>query len=133
MPNAYTARDLQKAKDEMALERPHVCNNCGTTYRLSHSHLVKASRDSALYVQKENMVYHCLDTPDKSGCHTKFESSEVATMNDFESNFKLIHKLDREYFWIRVHKLDEIWKVRNMEVWKRVRALLIEIDKQEHK
>lgn len=132
MPKSYTPRDLQKVKEQIALERPHTCNCCGTKYPLSHSHLVKASRDSKLYVIKENIVYHCMDTPDRVGCHTKFECADVATMKDFEDNFKIIHTLDREYFWIRIHKLDEIWKIRDMKVWRRVRALLIDIDTLEH-
>lgn len=129
---AYSTKDLQKVKEQIALERPHVCNNCGAKFPLSHSHLVKASRNNNLYTVKENIVYHCLSTPEKRGCHELFESSDVATMKDFEANFKIIHKLDREYFWLRLQKLDEIWKTRDITVWRRVRALLIEIDKLEH-
>lgn len=129
---AHSVRELQRVKEEIALERPHVCNNCRTSQRLSHSHLVKASRDSSLYTTKENIVYHCLDSINGKGCHTKFESSDVATMSDFEANFRIIHKLDRQYFWIRMHKLEDVWLRQDIKVWRRVRALLIEIDRLEH-
>lgn len=110
MPQAYSQKDYARVREEIALERPHVCNNCGTKERLSHSHLVPASRSAKLYTDKANIVYHCLDSSDGKGCHSKFESMEVARMKDFESNFKIIHSLDRQYFWLRIFKLQAYYK-----------------------
>lgn len=129
---AYTKYQLTKAYESIALTRPHICTGCGGTQRLSHSHLIPRSRRADLATDPVNIQYHCLSFGNQKGCHEKHEGMEVATLKDFETNFKTIHRLDREYFWLRLQKLDEHWKVRDMNVWKRVRALLIEIDKQEH-
>lgn len=105
-----TPLTLTQVYEQIALERPQVCTGCGTNQRLSHSHLVPKSRSQALKTVKENIQYHCLSMGNTVGCHTKFESMDVVTMNDFKTNFAIIYLLDREYFWIRVYKLREYWE-----------------------
>ncbi len=125
---AYSAKELARAKEEIALERVHICNNCGTKMRLSHSHLIPASRAGSLYTVKENIVFHCLSLGDTIGCHSKWESVECVLMKDFESNFELIFKLDRQYFWLRLEKLDTIWQRRDRNVWLKIRAFYKKMD-----
>jgi hypothetical protein len=132
MPHAYSQKELTDTYAEIALERAHNCDECGTSNRLSHSHLVSKSRDGKLATTKTNIVYHCLSFGDIVGCHTKYESMDVARMKNFEKYFRIIHELDRQYFWMRIHKLEEHFISRDLTVWKRVRALMAEIDNIDH-
>lgn len=109
MPKAYTVKDLNKAKEHMALTRPHICSNCGTNQRLSHSHLVPKSYNSRLAAVADNIVYHCMGMGETKGCHSQYESMDVVLMKDFESNFEIIYTLDRSYFWLRLGKLESFW------------------------
>lgn len=132
MPKAYTQAQLTSVYQEIALERKHVCNNCNATWPLSHSHLVKKSRDGELAINKLNIVFHCLDTADKKGCHSTFESLEAATMKDFEDNFGIIYKLDREYFWLRVIKMFDHYSKANTSIAARIRNLYLSLEEKEN-
>ena len=134
---AYTKYQLTKVYEEIALERPHVCDECRTSERLSHSHLIHKSyygqyEGVALAVVKENIVLHCMSMGNKKGCHERFDSMEVAKMNNFEKYYRVIHKLDRTFFWKKMHGLLDFYMVRDLEVYRRVKALFAEIDKLEH-
>jgi hypothetical protein len=125
---AYTKYQLQKVYDEIAVERPHRCNCCSTPDRLSHSHLVPKGQNGALAVVKENIVYHCLGTPTFIGCHATYESMGVAKMADFEENYRIIFKLDPRYFWLKIHKLHDYYMSKDIETFRRIRALMTSID-----
>lgn len=133
MPTAYTKYQLQKTYNEIAMSRPHVCTGCNGKERLSHSHLIPRSRRPDLATNELNIQYHCLGAPEVKGCHEKHESMEVATLNDFESNFRAIYNLDQEYFWLRILKLEEYWKANHFSVYHRVKTLINEFDKLEKK
>jgi hypothetical protein len=128
MPAAYTNYELTKTYEEIALERVHQCNNCECRYPLSHSHLVPKSRDARLATVKENIVYHCLSGPNGPGCHDQFSSMDVVFMKDFEHNFRIIYKLDPQYFWIRVTKLFEYWSKHNQVIAMRVRNMYLDME-----
>lgn len=134
---AYTKYQLTKAYEEIALERPHVCDECRTTERLSHSHLIHRSyhgqhQGVPLAVVKENIVYHCISMGEKKGCHELWDSMDAPKMKTFEKNFRMIHKLDRTFFWKKLHSMLDFWLIRDLTVYRRVKALFAEIDKLEH-
>lgn len=135
MPKAYTYEDLKAVYDEIALERRKVCDECGIGYRLSHSHLAPKGHFQRLVTCKDNIVYHCLSVGDIVGCHDRFESSEVARMKNFEKYFKKMFSFGpdvQKHVWSRLFKLEEIWLRRDMETYRRVRALMAELDKIAH-
>lgn len=134
---AYTKYQLTKVYEEIALERPHVCDECRTSERLSHSHLIHKSyygqyKGVALAVVKENIVYHCLDFGEKKGCHSIWDSMDAPKMKTFEKNFRIIHELDRTFFWKKMHALLDYWMIKDLKVFRRVKTLFAEIDKLEH-
>lgn len=139
MPHAYSEYELKKVYREIDSERIHECKNCGCRWPLSHSHLIKKSWSGKLAVVKDNIVYHCMTTADKAGCHDIYESLNVATMKDFEDNFRIIYSLDNGYFWLRVTKLMDHWRsraiigtVKDVEIFERVQNLFNEYDKIEN-
>src|SRR5688572_11433996 len=132
----YTKQELHRAYEEIAIERTHACDECNTFERLSHSHLAPKSLFGGIAALKKNIVYHCLSLGDIVGCHTKYETAEVAKMKNFEKYFTFLFtysKETRQYFWQRIHKLDEIWKLRDHNTWLRVRAFLKEMTELEQK
>lgn len=126
---SYTREQLQAVYNEIARERPQECNNCRTKSRLSHSHLISRSYSSRFALVKKNIVYHCLDTIEGPGCHSKFEGVMAAQMNDFEENFAIIYELDRTYFYLRMHKLIDAWKEVDQKTFERVMRLYNKFDK----
>lgn len=128
----YTKQELHRAYEEIALTRKRVCTGCGTSERLSHSHLIQKSWSGKYAAMPENITFHCLDSSDKKGCHSRWESPECVLLKDFESNFKVIFKLDRAYFWLRLEKLDTLWQRRDRKVWLKVRAFYKEMDELQH-
>lgn len=132
----YTKQELHRAYEEIAIERPHRCDECGTSDRLSHSHLAPKGLYGSLAAVKDNIVYHCMSMGNTIGCHTQYESADVAKMKNFEKYFSFLftyNKDTREHFWKRIHKLDEIWKLRDHKTWLRVRAFLKEMTELEQK
>ena len=134
---AYTKYQLNKVYEEIALERAHVCDECRTSARLSHSHLIHKSyyglyQGVPLAIVKKNIVYHCMSMGDTKGCHDIFDSMDVAKMKKFEEYYRIIHELDRTYFWKKMHALADHWLIKDIQVFRRVRALFAEIDKLEH-
>lgn len=135
MPHSYTTKELHAVYNEIAQERPHKCDECEQNHALSHSHLAPKGHFPKLVTYKDNIVYMCLTIGDNIGCHQRFENAEVATMKNFEKYFKLMFGFGpdvRQYVWSRLFKLEEIWLRRNMDTWRRVRALMAELDKIEH-
>lgn len=135
MPHAYTNEELYAVYDEIALERQHKCDECGTNNRISHSHLASKGLFQKLATKKENIVYHCLSIGNTVGCHSKFESVEVARMKNFEKYFRLMFSFGpdvQKHVWSRLFKLEEVWLRRDMNVWRRVRALMGELDEINH-
>lgn len=104
---------LTKVYEELALERPHVCSNCGVSFRLSHSHLVPRSINQNLIAEKNNIQFHCLSLGEKIGCHEKWSSMNAVFMKDFMSNMAYIYTADETYFWKRMFKLQEHWEKKN--------------------
>lgn len=54
---------------------------------------------------------------------------EVVTLNDFRENMIVVHRLDPEYFWLRMHKLLDHWMNRDRKRWLMIRNLMDELDK----
>lgn len=121
-------KSLTDVYKELAFEREQKCSGCGKRERMSHSHLVPKSRSEKLKTVKDNIVYHCLSMGNVVGCHTKWESMDCVTLSDFGKNMATVYELDREYFWIRMQKLDEYWAARNRTYWLLVRGLMAAAD-----
>lgn len=135
MPKAYTNKDLHDTYGQIALKRTHQCDECGTHQRISHSHLAPKAHFPKLATIEENIVYHCMSMGNTVGCHDHYEGMDVARMKNFEKYFKWLHGYNsetRKYFWLRMHKLADYWLARNVVTWRRVRALMSEMDKIEH-
>jgi hypothetical protein len=95
---------LHLVYEEIAREREHKCTGCGTHRHLSHSHLIPRSRRKDLITTKRNIVYHCLTTADKVGCHQIWESGsleERSRMLDFYDNMAEVALMDLEYYYLR--------------------------------
>lgn len=101
---------LTKVYEQISLERPRVCSNCGGTQYLSHSHLVPRSLDRSLIANKENITLHCMSRGETIGCHDLYTSLNAVFMKDFTQNMLTVHRLNRQYFWQRYHKLYYGWK-----------------------
>lgn len=132
MPQAYSKQELHRVYDQIALERPHVCDECGIALYISHSHLIPRGLYGKLAIVKINIVYHCMTVGNHKGCHDQFDSMNVATMKNFEKYYRIMHSLDRSFFWQKMHKLIDHWQTRDFAVYQRVRALFAEIDKLDH-
>lgn len=133
MPHAYSTRDLHKTYEQIALKRQHCCDECGTKQRLSHSHLIHKSyygnyNGIPFAVLEQNIVYHCLSIGNAVGCHDKFDSMNVAKMNNFEKYYLLIHEMDRKFFWKKMHALLDHWMKVDFDTYMRVRTLSAKID-----
>lgn len=128
----YTKQELNRAYEEIALTRKRVCTGCGTSERLSHSHLIPRSRRGDLAANPLNITLHCLDSASGPGCHSKFEGMDVVKLKDFETNFRMIYELDRQYFWLKMHKLSDHYLVKDMIIWKLIRKFMAEMDNLEH-
>lgn len=89
---------------EIADERGMVCQGCGTTERLSFSHLIPRSRRPDLITNKKNIHIHCMDGDGVVGCHTKAEAGRYDELLDGELIKQSIKELDAEYYRIKVLK-----------------------------
>lgn len=104
---------LNKVYEEIGKERIHVCSGCGIKYNLSHSHIISRSKRKDLELEKENIVYDCLGTLEKKGCHSKWESGnieEMMALNNFEERLLYISKVDRRYFYYLLFKIEKVNK-----------------------
>lgn len=92
---------VAEAYEQMAKTREHICTGCGTTQRLSHSHIIPRSRRKDLEADVRNITYHCLSMGEERGCHDIWEHGtleEKATLNDFYDNMTYIEQIDFEYY-----------------------------------
>lgn len=86
---------------EMARVRERMCTGCGTTQRLSHSHIIPRSRRKDLEANIDNLTYHCLSIGDIRGCHDIWEHGtmeEKKSLYDFEQNMQYIKSVDEVYY-----------------------------------
>lgn len=91
----------QRVQKEILNERDNRCDECGTTQRLSFSHLISRSRRPDLIDCKENIVLHCMTYGDDKGCHERWEAGDK-TMKTWGKNLEIVKKLDeKEYKRIR--------------------------------
>lgn len=94
-------KELKKVYKEIAEERGHYCTGCGRSdLPLSHSHIIPRSRRSDLITDKRNITYHCLDTANRKGCHTIWESKDKDTLLDYQNNMEYILEVDTEYYFL---------------------------------
>ena len=90
----------EKKKDvyaEMAETREHVCSGCGTTQRLSHSHIIPISRRPDLATEIESIVYDCLSIGETKGCHEIYEhgtEEERKKLLNYEERMDYIEKTE---------------------------------------
>jgi hypothetical protein len=92
---------IKETYQQMARTRIHACTGCGTTQRLSHSHLIPRSRRKDLEADIDNLTYHCLSIGEIKGCHDVWEHGtldEKMLLHDFESNMLYIKRIDFEYY-----------------------------------
>jgi len=89
---------------EIANERGMVCQGCGTTERLSFSHLIPRSRRPDLVTNKLNIHIHCMDGDGIVGCHTKAERGMYDELLDGEQIKQTIKQLDPEYYRLKIMK-----------------------------
>ena len=89
----------QKVYGEIANEREHKCSGCGTTERLSHSHIIPISIRRDLETTKRNIVYDCFG--DSTSCHYIWEHGtmeEKKALLDFKERMEYIKKIDFKYY-----------------------------------
>lgn len=99
----------------IAAERPHLCTGCGTSQRLSHSHLIPKSYRKDLEAVPENITYHCMSMGHTIGCHEQWEGMRGPLLLDFIPNMEYVYKTDLTYFWKKLFKLREFWNKFPME------------------
>ena len=94
-------KELKKVYRELEDERGHYCTGCGqSNIPLSHSHIIPRSRRADLITDKRNITYHCLDTPNRKGCHTIWEGIKRDTLLDYPKNIEYILEVDTEYYFL---------------------------------
>jgi len=86
---------LQSVYDEIAQERPHICEGCGTSNSLTHSHTISRARRKDLETDKENIKYLCLK------CHIKWEHGSLKEKQElfsFNDMMTYIKRKDKQYY-----------------------------------
>lgn len=102
------ARDYKKTIVEMDYLEEKVCSGCnqyqGGDIKLSHSHII--SRDDCkktglieLISDRRNLVYHCMDFGEHTGCHRKWENpKERKFLLDYDKNMEFIKSVSIELY-----------------------------------
>jgi hypothetical protein len=85
-------------------ERGMVCQGCGTSDRLSFSHLIPRSRRPDLITIALNIHIHCMDGDGIKGCHEKCEAGRYDELQDGEDIKRALVRLDSEYFSLKLMK-----------------------------
>lgn len=91
------------------------CTGCGTTRRLSHSHIIARSRRPDLIQDPANISYQCLSWGAETGCHDVWEHGSYAAkcrLRDFGVRLDYIRTADPEYFHLLLLK----WGVSEHEL-----------------
>lgn len=86
---------LKQVYDEIANEREHICEGCGTNKTITHSHTIPRSRRKDLELDKNNIVYLCMN------CHWKWEhgtKKQKAELLNLPKMLNYIFDVDTEYF-----------------------------------
>ena len=100
----------EKKKDvyaEMAATREHVCSGCGTTQRLSHSHIIPISRRPDLATDINNIVYDCMSFGDIVGCHNIYEhgtEEQKRNLFNYEERMEYIRKTEPSLYNLIISK-----------------------------
>jgi hypothetical protein len=79
-----------------------ICEGCGTTNYLSHSHLISRTERKDLEANENNIKIHCMERKDGTkGCHKRWEGTleEKKTLLDFEKNMKFIKEVDESIYY----------------------------------
>lgn len=90
---------------EIDSERGLVCESCGTTQSLSHSHLIPRSRRQDLIAEKKNIKIQCTERVDGSrGCHQRYESGDIGDFIDKDEILLLVKELDKQFYYLKFVK-----------------------------
>ena len=83
------------------------CNNCGSTFALSWSHIVRKSRKPQLYDNPNNVVIHCMDCHHiwDNGSHQQrvklrtYEQLKAKCKELDQKSYELLIVLDKSIFY----------------------------------
>lgn len=96
---AKIEREYQQVTKPAVFERDEgQCRGCGTTQRLSPSHLIPRSHRKDLITCVDNVHLHCMDGDGIEGCHTKHELQKWDQMLDGQVIQQTMKRLDQKYF-----------------------------------
>jgi len=91
-------KEYKKACKRVMLRDGGRCRGCGTTQRLSYSHLIPRSYREDLIADDINIHLHCMNGIDIKGCHDKHDDQEWGDMLDGEVIIETMKELDPEFF-----------------------------------
>lgn len=100
MDRAKYLRVCKELDEKLQDEGKFFCSGCGQQNNLSHSHLVRGSKNPKLYYNPLNIRLHCLSVG-KIGCHDKWESLDffkIHGMDDFHENMLRLRHLDKNHY-----------------------------------
>ncbi|MGL5690388.1 MAG: hypothetical protein ACRDD8_06140 [Bacteroidales bacterium] len=105
--------DVYKSMD---IDPDMCCSCCGSTRRLSHSHLI-SRRVHRFASDPRNIVYHCMSIGEHQGCHELWEQIGVRSkMPDYIDNMERIKSMDvdiwrkmivDDYFYLKKNSKEE--------------------------
>lgn len=91
-------KDYKVACEEVWKRDGGKCRGCGTTDRLSNSHLIPRSHRRDLVSVVKNIHIHCMDGDGIKGCHKKHEDQEWDDMLDGDVIVQTMKELDLQYY-----------------------------------
>jgi hypothetical protein len=96
---------------EIAAERPHVCQSCGESLQelspANFSHVIRKSRKETLRLNKKNVYLECLD------CHYIWDNGtweQRMEMKSWDDKLEIIKELDPEYYGLIQLKIKNFTK-----------------------
>lgn len=86
---------------EIERTRDNICESCGTTQNLTHSHIIPKSIRSDLGLEITNIIYQCIN------CHTIWEHGsweQKMKLSNFNKMMNYIKETDLKYYNLLVYK-----------------------------
>jgi len=88
----------KQACEEIKQERELLCQGCGTSERLSFSHLEPRSYSKRNVANKQMIQIHCMTFGEVEGCHNKYEDHNLSELNDKDQIIEKLKKFAPDYF-----------------------------------
>lgn len=90
------ATKLKKVYKEIAEEREHYCEGCGTYRNLTHAHLIRRSWSKEFVADKNNIRYLCMS------CHKIYDDGpkeQREQLNNYSKWLEYIKSVDETYYY----------------------------------